>query len=392
MSVLREDATLSLKALDKVCAIREVLHQAGYTDARILPLLGVAEWPAPSQRRRELPLYLQRTGGQTPLDMLVRLFVLREKVPLEAARRAVAPMDLGDWTEVGLLRLGRRSAWAAVELCPYRGLVVAADWPSRAAPDRDAIMGIAASTRALAQLTIRRDVIRTLDLGTGGGIQALLAAPHSGQVTAVDCNPRAIAMARFNAQLNGVTNIDWGMGNLFEPVDGQKFDLIVCCPPFIIGPGTDYIHSHSGQPTDQLCRTIIQTAPAHLNQGGYCQVVANWCQLAGEDWKQRLAGWCEGSGCDAWVLYSHSEDAAAYASARISETVTDRARAARQFDEWLAYYQRERVEAIGFGLITLRRSTRAPNWFHCETLPRGQSLSGETISRGFALRDSLQAV
>src|SRR5262249_29639212 len=114
-------------------------------------------------------------------------------------------------------------------------------------------------------------------------------------------------------------------------------------------------------------------------------------QLAGEDWKQRLAGWCEGSGCDAWVLHSHSEDAAAYAFERISETVTDRVRAARQFDEWLACYQRERIEAIGFGLITLRRSTRAANWFCCERLSSGQSLSGETISRAFASRDFLEA-
>jgi hypothetical protein len=391
MSVLREDAPLCLNAPDKVCAIREGLRQAGYTDARILPLLGVAEWPALRQRRRALALYLHRTRGQTPLETLVRLFVLQERVPLEAARRAVASTALRAWTEVGLLRVGRRSAQAAFELCPFGGLVVAADWPGRAGPGRHAIMSIAASTRALAQLTIRQHATRTLDLGTGGGIQALLAAPHSDQVVAVDCNPRAIAMAQFNAQLNGLTNISWGMGNLFEPVDGQKFDLIVCCPPFIIGPATDYLHSHSGQPADQLCRTIIQAAPAYLNEGGYCQVVANWCQLAGEDWKQRLAGWCEGSGCDAWVLYSHSEDAAAYAFERISETMTDRGRATRQFDEWLAYYQRERIEAIGFGLITLRRSTGGPNWFCCDRLPSGQSPSGETISRAFTLRDSLDA-
>ena len=55
---------------------------------------------------------------------------------------------------------------------------------------------------------MRRRVRRTLDLCTGSGIHALLAAAHSERVLAVDINPRAAQCARCNAQVAGAKNIE----------------------------------------------------------------------------------------------------------------------------------------------------------------------------------------
>jgi methylase of polypeptide subunit release factors len=70
-----------------------------------------------------------------------------------------------------------------------------------------------------------------LDFGTGNGIQALLAAHHCHEVVATDVNPRALVFAAFNAALNGIDNISFRKGSLFDPVAYETFDLIVCNPP-----------------------------------------------------------------------------------------------------------------------------------------------------------------
>src|SRR5262249_43079654 len=152
---------------------------------------------------------------------------------------------------------------------------------------------------------------------------------------------RAVALARFNADWNGVGNVEFRQGDLFEPVRGELFDRILCNPPFVIAPAVRSLHTHSARPSDELIRDILRAAPAHLAEGGVCQLVCNWVEAAGRDWRERLAAWLDGSLCDAWILRSHAEDAAAYARNRIAET----AEGAR-LEDWTAYYAREGIDAI----------------------------------------------
>ncbi|WP_223172198.1 methyltransferase [Microbacterium sp. NIBRBAC000506063] len=100
----------------------------------------------------------------------------------------------------------------------------------------DHVLGVGGATRTLAELVMPTPVERALDLGTGCGIQALLVSRHAGQVVATDISRRALAFAELNAQLNGVSNIVFRRGSLFEPVAGEAFDLIVSNPPFVITP------------------------------------------------------------------------------------------------------------------------------------------------------------
>ena len=65
---------------------------------------------------------------------------------------------------------------------------------------------------------MRRPGEAALDLGTGCGIQALLAAKHAERVVATDVNPRALGFAAFNAALNGIETIELRDGSGFDPV------------------------------------------------------------------------------------------------------------------------------------------------------------------------------
>lgn len=81
---------------------------------------------------------------------------------------------------------------------------------------------------------------RVLDLGTGSGIGAVCAAQRSSAVIAVDINPEAVRCARINALLNRVEGrIQVFPGDLYQPVKGMLFDLILFNPPYLHGlPGT----------------------------------------------------------------------------------------------------------------------------------------------------------
>ncbi|MFQ5613242.1 MAG: HemK2/MTQ2 family protein methyltransferase [Anaerolineae bacterium] len=90
--------------------------------------------------------------------------------------------------------------------------------------------------------------LSVLDLGTGSGVGAIFAARRGAQVTAVDINPEAVRCARLNALLNRLEDrICVHQGDLFGPVAGQQFDLILFNPPFHRGqPRTNLDHAWRG--------------------------------------------------------------------------------------------------------------------------------------------------
>lgn len=75
---------------------------------------------------------------------------------------------------------------------------------------------------------------KVLELGTGCGLLAILAAEAGGRVIATDINPTALECARTNAVAHGVLDrIDFRLGNLFEPVVDERFDLVIFNPPYL---------------------------------------------------------------------------------------------------------------------------------------------------------------
>jgi len=80
--------------------------------------------------------------------------------------------------------------------------------------------------------------VSVLDLCAGSGLLALVAATDGATATAVDLSRRAVVSVRLNAALNGV-KVTALRGDLFGPVRGQRFDVIVSNPPYLPAPGGD---------------------------------------------------------------------------------------------------------------------------------------------------------
>ncbi len=371
--------------------LRKVLLSAGFNRETICTKLAIEDFPSLSAKN--LHWLLKQTDDGHPLDTLVRLFLIDVPVDPELARQAFAPLPLPELYKIGILQECDHLVRATIKLLPFDNCFMAFDLPAALTSDQREhyVMGVGASTLTLANLTVRSPTAATLDLGCGCGFHALLAASHSDQVSALDINPRASQFTIFNAQLNNLANITTLTGNLFEPVAGRMFDLIVSNPPFVISPESRYTYRDGGLPADTLVRKIARQAPDFLNQGGYCQILCNWAEFDGQEWQEHLREWFVESGCDVWVLRSESRNPETYADTWIKHTEKDDAEYGDRFERWLAYYQEQGIVSFGAGIITMRRRDAAANWFRAEDGPaRMIGPCGDGIIQGFQSFDFLE--
>lgn len=131
------------------------------------------------------------------------------------------------------------------------------------------------------------DVLSVLDLCTGSGCLAIIAAhifPNA-VVDAVDLSPDALAVARRNVEEHGLDGrVNLYQGNLFAPVKGNRYDLIITNPPYVDADGmTDLPPEFSHEPVMALAagedgldivRRIMDEGKEHLNNqaGMLCEL------------------------------------------------------------------------------------------------------------------------
>lgn len=113
-----------------------------------------------------------------------------------------------------------------------------------------------------------RESDRVLDMGTGSGVNAVLAAGVSREVLAVDISPRALAAARENAELNGVAErVEVRHSDVFGAVDGE-FDLIVFDPPFRWFRPRDTFEAATTDENYRALTAFFRSARRHLAHRG----------------------------------------------------------------------------------------------------------------------------
>ncbi len=113
-----------------------------------------------------------------------------------------------------------------------------------------------------------------LDVGTGTGLVALLMARKARYVLGVDINPLAVGLARENARLNDIKNVEFRLSDLFENVSG-KFDVITFNAPYLPGEPEEPIDLAlvGGETGRDVLDRFIREVPAHLKSGGTVQIV-----------------------------------------------------------------------------------------------------------------------
>jgi methylase of polypeptide subunit release factors len=373
-----------------IALLRSALTAANFTYQAVRDTLSVEG--VPGRDSAEMPLYLYLLEGGGALATLIKLFLLALEVPSVEAAEAFDGLSLDRLQAMGVItQLDGRVA-AAIELVPTDDLLVACDTFQDEFSRPDHVLGVSPSARVLAWLTVRAPVERALDLGTGNGQQALLAARHARHVTAIDINPRALSFTGFNAALNGAPPIELREGDLFEPVAGERFDLIVCNPPYVISPESGVAYRDGGLQGDSFCESIVRQLPAYLEDGGVAQVLVSWLHPRGGDWIAPVEGWLEGSGCDGLLIRYAEHDPLEYAAAWNRPLRKSPELYGAAIRRWIAYFEELGIEAISWGALTMRRRA-GDNWFFPYTSTTDEiSGASEQVLRLFTAQDYLASV
>ncbi|WP_154606223.1 MULTISPECIES: DUF7059 domain-containing protein [Arthrobacter] len=400
-------------------ALAADLSAINYTVDGVAELLG-ADANQALGRDQTVPAALVLRGNTDPLSTVVRFWLLAETVSAkelgQAAPRTgvdalvamgVAEIECDAADQPGDTRAQDRPVMvrAAVDLRPYgwpaanedeqdTNLWVASDLGAHQRPGvlrKDHVLGIGQASLTLAQATIRKVVGRALDLGTGCGIQLFHLLHHASTVVATDISVRALAFTRFNLMLNasalGLTDADFEpenpharvslrQGSLLEPVVGERFDLVVSNPPFVITPRRrgeqareQFTYRDGGMAGDAIVETLVRELPSVLAPGGLAQMLGNWEVTEGgtddagpsPEWAARPRQWVQ-DGVQAWFIQREQVSPGGYAETWLQDASQgrDQDAYANAYEDYLLDFASRNVAGIGFGYILLRRPESQP--------------------------------
>lgn len=308
--------------------------------------------------------------------VLTALFMLGEPVGAAALETALPRTGVAGALAIGLVvptqsASGEQRYAPAVDLRPHEaedahGSVrwwVASDLGELVtgqalAPDH--VLGIGRAGLTLAALTPRKPVETALDLGVGCGIQTLYLLRHVRQVVATDISARALEFTAFNVALAGVDSarVQLRQGNLLEPVAGQRFDLIVSNPPFVITPpsvrqaGLPLMeYRDAGGP---ILPALVRGLEDHLNPDGVAVMLGNWEHREGTSWRTSVNQWI-GKSLDAWIIQREVQDPVEYAAMWLRDGGLTPERSGVAFENALAAWQEDfdsrQVSGVGMGYL-----------------------------------------
>ena len=316
--------------------------------------------------------------------VLTALFMLGEPVRAAALETALPRTGVAGALAIGLVVptqsvSGEQRYAPAVDLRPHEaedahGSVrwwVASDLGELVtgqalAPDH--VLGIGRAGLTLAALTPRKPVETALDLGVGCGIQTLYLLRHVRQVVATDISTRALEFTAFNVALAGVDSarVQLRQGNLLEPVAGQRFDLIVSNPPFVITPpsvrqaGLPLMeYRDAGGP---ILPVLVRGLEDHLNPDGVAVMLGNWEHREGTSWRTSVNQWI-GKSLDAWIIQREVQDPVEYAAMWLRDGGLTPERSGVAFENALAAWQEDfdsrQVSGVGMGYLVFHAPVAA---------------------------------
>lgn len=377
--------------LDLLKALAADLAAAGYTVDGVAALLGEEAYAALNRDQLVPALLAVRRALEapdpSPLAAVVQVWLLGQDLGVDLAAAAFPHTGLDGLLALGLVESDGGTCRAAVDLRPHAAddagadLWVASDLGAHQRPGvlrRDHVLGIGQASLTLAQITVRPEVGRALDLGTGCGIQTFHLLRHARHVTATDISARALAFTRFNLLLNAPAlgidperpgeRVSLRLGSLLEPVAGESFDLVVSNPPFVITPRVQgetsqdqFTYRDAGLPGDQIVSLLVAGIPGVLTPGGLAVMLGNWEIPAGVDsWQARLESWLPDD-AEAWVIQREQLTPSHYAETwlRDASENRDREQFERSYAAYLDDFASRHVETVGFGMILLRKAAPA---------------------------------
>jgi methylase of polypeptide subunit release factors len=362
------------------------LRAIGFTSAAAVPFAKLSVF-APDPRRAAMAKWHLRRIPE-PHALAMRMLLFWDPVTPDEARRVLGDgIPLERLLDAGFVVGSGNGVVGAFVMQLLADLYVVSDDLRMGG---DVAMGAAPSTKSLAAAV--RPVGRAgraLDLGCGAGTLALAMAQKCDRVVATDINARAVQLARMNAALNGLGNVDCRVGDLFAPVADETFDLIACQPPFVASDesagSTAFLFG--GPRGDEFTMKVIEGIVARLAPGGSAFVMAEWPVVDGDPpLDTRIAGALGSREVSSLFLQSGGGDidehCARYALVRHPELDGYEEAALRSRE----HFERMRIRALQPMLTVVRRVAGRAAWSSVVDVGQGP-LSRARIDAMFAVRD-----
>lgn len=345
-----------------LASFAEALTGHGYEESTIIDLLGVESlqqiepthlyWHANFQ----LPL--------SPLADLIRLFLLRAALAPARINELLGTSVADALRAIGLLKESGQTERSRVDLFCSGGMFFATDHRAMLHPEdaieEDPVMYIGMDSHGLVQTAPRGACDRLLDLCCGSGVQGLVASRYAHQVVAVDLNPRAVRFTRFNAQLNGVENHEVRLGSLYEPVAGERFDVVLANPPFVPSPEASIAFRDGGARGERILQQIVEGASAHTTSAARVVIVTDLVDV--DTYPERLRQWWSEDDFDALVLTTANRDEILFSAPHCHAPFNQSfAEYNQELGQWLRNFRGAGIEHVNFGYLALWRHAPSPD-------------------------------
>jgi SAM-dependent methyltransferase len=220
-----------------------------------------------------------RTLASPAQRLTYRALVIGDELSRDDWQQLIGAQTFDNWISVGLVSQGAASGFRArFRTIAASGLLLIVDpldesFRFRVHIGQDSLN----MAEFLSARTLRADA-RVLDVGTGSGILLMTAARGRREGIGVDINPRAVRLASFNTELNGLTNCRVALRDIFESsADLGRFDVVTWNTPFMFFPDSwkdTSVDGYGGHLGIEIPLKFVDRLPSLLSDRGVAFVLA----------------------------------------------------------------------------------------------------------------------
>jgi carbamoyltransferase len=332
------------------------LTMHGYSESNICKLLEIETLQ--SIEPTYIHYYNKHKLGPGKLEDLIRLFLLRDSLKEERIIEILGEYSFLTLRNIGII-IPRGNLFASrVDIYCVNEFFIATDHRYMIYEEdniqENPIMYIGMDSLGLVHTVPKYLSEKTLDLCTGSGIQAITASCYSKKVVGIDINPRAIRFARFNAQLNGVSNVKFVEGSLYIPIDNEKFDTILANPPFVPSPDTNLDFRDGGNDGEEILEVIIRNADVHLTDVGRLFIVTDLVNV--HQYEEKLNKWWGPTKADKLLLTTADRNDILFSVPHCHYPFSQTFKQYNdELDMWIQNFNCSRISSVNFGYILIRK-------------------------------------
>lgn len=352
---------LKMGTQGQFAALREQFLASGFNEETIRQRLGL-------KPGRELDLVglsmrpPEQLGLRDSLDALILLFILGDSLPATETAKHFLPAAWDAMLQTNLVEQDPADAGrflASVALYPIRDLFIASDrWTNANHALREPFADIVypaltKSAKQFLEFTSFEPCDDFLELCAGTAPAALLASRCARNIWATDIAERSVDFAKFNATLNGINNVNFAIGDLFQPVADRTFDRIAAHPPYVPVIKPAEIFYGGGEAGEEITQKIIAGLPDRLKPGGrlYCRTLGT--ERPGKTFEQRVREWLgeKQAEFDVALFAIQTLEPRQFA---LEETINKNG-SRDEFGQWERMFARNDIRELVIGILIIQR-------------------------------------